>query len=287
MKILKKAVVAGVCAMMMLTTVQAAEIGIVNTEILNVRASASLNSDIVGKLYENNPVSVMEESGGWNKILYRGKVAYVFGKYVTPQIFKGAVRLYDESKYGEIEAGCLNVRKDTDINSEISRKLYRGQKVELLGESEEFYAIQEEDGVGFIFKEYVREITKEVYAAASAGGNVVAKAMEYIGTPYVYGGSSPYGFDCSGFAMYVYQKMGVSLNRTAAGQMLNGYRVSLQELQQGDLVFFGSRGNIDHVGIYVGNGNMVHAPYTGRSVCVESIYGSYYGPRLVGARRIF
>ena len=121
---------------------------------------------------------------------------------------------------------------------------------------------------------------------ASAGtSSVVAKAKQYIGSRYVYGGSTPSGFDCSGFTSYVYKQFGVALNRTAAGQFGNGVAVSKSQLQSGDLVMFGKSG-INHVGIYIGGGQMVHAANPSRGVTIDTINSGYYANNYVGARRV-
>lgn len=287
MNIFKKAVLVGVCMMMLSATAIAAEVGKGTTEGLNVRSAVNGEKPATELLDVNQTASATEKSGGWNKIIYRGKEVYVFGDAITVQFLDGAVQMFETPKYGVSTASYLNVRTDASEDAKVARRLYNGCKLELAGECGDFYAVQDEDGLQFVSKQYVDEITQEEYEKIVPGDNVIATAMQYIGTPYVYGGSTPSGFDCSGFVSYVYRKLGISLNRTAAGQMNNGYRVSLNELQRGDLVFFGSGGYIDHVGIYVGNGNMIHAPYSGRSVCVESIHSGYFGPRLAGARRIF
>ncbi|MEI2778890.1 MAG: C40 family peptidase [Tetrasphaera sp.] len=102
-----------------------------------------------------------------------------------------------------------------------------------------------------------------------AAGGVLAIAARYLGTPYVYGGSTPAGFDCSGFTMYVFAQVGISLPRTAAGQQAAATPVSSP--QPGDLVFFGYPAY--HVGIYAGNGMMYDSPRTGLSVSLRSIWG--------------
>ncbi|GAB4248012.1 MAG: C40 family peptidase [Thermoleophilia bacterium] len=112
------------------------------------------------------------------------------------------------------------------------------------------------------------------------GDTVVDIAMQYLGVPYVWGGASPDGFDCSGLVMYVYGKVGVSLPHSSRAQFGMGVPVSRDALQPGDLVFFGNP--IHHVGIYVGGGNMIHAPYTGANVRINSIDRGNY----TGARRI-
>ncbi len=119
-------------------------------------------------------------------------------------------------------------------------------------------------------------------APPSQYGGVVGIAMQYLGTPYVYGGESPSGFDCSGFVMYVYSQVGVSLPRTVSTQYAVGVAVSRSELQAGDLVFFNGLG---HVGIYIGGNQFIHSPHTGDVVKISSITG-WYADTYVGARRI-
>ncbi|KZL92080.1 NlpC/P60 family protein [Clostridium magnum] len=108
--------------------------------------------------------------------------------------------------------------------------------------------------------------------AAASANNVIAFASNYMGTPYVWGGSSPNpGFDCSGFTQYVYGHFGVSIGRTTYDQINDGVPVSRGQLQPGDLVLFGSSSNPHHVGIYVGDGAYIHAPRTGDSVKISSL----------------
>ena len=113
-------------------------------------------------------------------------------------------------------------------------------------------------------------------------GGVVGIAMQYLGTPYVYGGASPSGFDCSGFIMYVFAQVGVSLPHNAAAQYGVGTPVDRSQLQPGDLVFFNGLG---HAGIYVGGGSFIHSPHTGDVVKISSMSG-WYASTYVGARRV-
>jgi peptidoglycan DL-endopeptidase CwlO len=119
-------------------------------------------------------------------------------------------------------------------------------------------------------------------APPSRYGGVVGIAMGYLGTPYVYGGASPSGFDCSGFVMYVFSQVGVSLPHNAAAQYGSGTPVDRSQLQPGDLVFFNGLG---HVGIYVGGGSFIHAPHTGDVVKISSMTG-WYSSTYMGARRL-
>jgi len=120
-------------------------------------------------------------------------------------------------------------------------------------------------------------------APPSRYGGVVGVAMQYLGVPYRWGGADPSGFDCSGFIMYVYAQVGVSLPHYTGAQWGMGVAVSQSDLQSGDLVFFNGLG---HAGIYIGGGQFVHAPHTGDVVKVSGMGDSWYASTYMGARRI-
>ena len=110
--------------------------------------------------------------------------------------------------------------------------------------------------------------------------------MAMMGTPYVYGGTTPRGFDCSGLVQYSYQKAGITVPRTSRGQYRSAKPVPVASARPGDLVFFASGQKISHVGIYLGDDEFIHAPETGQSVKISSIQDDYYQARFVGAGRI-
>jgi cell wall-associated NlpC family hydrolase len=119
--------------------------------------------------------------------------------------------------------------------------------------------------------------------AGSTGQQAVAIAQRYLGVPYVWGGASPSGFDCSGFTMYVYAQLGVSLPHYTGSQWGSGAHVSMSQLAPGDLVFFYP--DLGHVGIYMGGGLFIHAPHTGDVVKISSLSG-YYAANFVGGVRV-
>jgi cell wall-associated NlpC family hydrolase len=134
------------------------------------------------------------------------------------------------------------------------------------------------DGVG------VSASTPEgsLVAPANTHGGVVGIAMRYLGVPYVWGGASPSGFDCSGLVMYVFAQIGVSLPHSSYALYGMGTPVSMSQLQPGDLVFFAG---VSHMGIYIGGGQFIHAPHTGDVVKISSLSG-YYSSSFVGGRRL-
>jgi glucan-binding YG repeat protein len=122
--------------------------------------------------------------------------------------------------------------------------------------------------------------------AATFGDKVADIALKYIGVPYVWGGTTPKGFDCSGFVRYAYNKAGVSLPRTAAEQYALGQAVTKSKLQRGDLVFFSTyKAGASHVGIYLGDNKFVHAS-SSHGVTVSSLSTSYYNKTYLGSKRI-
>jgi cell wall-associated NlpC family hydrolase len=125
-------------------------------------------------------------------------------------------------------------------------------------------------------------------SGTGTGQDIVDYAKSFLGVPYVYGGTSPKGFDCSGLVYYCYAHYGYSINRTASGQALNGTLVSPSELKAGDVIIFSDRGgkHIGHCGIYIGDGKFIHAPHTGDVVKISSLSDTYYKNHYWSARRI-
>jgi peptidoglycan DL-endopeptidase CwlO len=194
----------------------------------------------------------------------------------------------------EIEAGLAERQRLVEsIKGEIARlqaeeearqvrlaaEAQRRLQAELAAQKEEVQAAQETSIVG------ASAVTPEGLSVAPPAryGGAVGVAMQYLGTPYVWGGSSPGGFDCSGFVMYVFAQVGVYLPHHAADQYNYGTPVSSSELEPGDLVFFDGLG---HVGIYIGGGQFVHAPHTGDVVKISSMNDGWYASTYVGARRL-
>lgn len=115
---------------------------------------------------------------------------------------------------------------------------------------------------------------------------VVQMAKQYMGTKYVWGGTTPAGFDCSGFVQYLYAKQGIKLPRTTYEQIKVGQHIDRKNLQPGDIVFFSDNGNVHHEGLYIGNNQFIHAPHTGDVVKISSLNEPYYAQQFAGGRRV-
>jgi len=129
---------------------------------------------------------------------------------------------------------------------------------------------------------------KDAPATPSLVKTVLQRAFALLGTPYRWGGNSPdRGFDCSGLVGYVFRTIGIDLPRVSRAMADEGTKVADRDaLAEGDLVFFGKRGRIDHVGIYIGDGKFLHAPRTGRDVTVSSLTSGYWSQKYLEARRL-
>ena len=135
--------------------------------------------------------------------------------------------------------------------------------------------------------EYTRQAVPTVAPTSSTREKIVNYAKQFLGRPYVYGSSGPKSFDCSGFTGYVFRQYGISLNRSAAGQASNGKTISRSDLLPGDLLLFHTtRDGISHAGMYIGNGQFIHASSGGGKVMISPLNSGYYDSRLVAAKRV-
>lgn len=252
---------------------------------LRMRAEASAEGELVTKLNNGAQVEVLDTLEGWYQVSYEGLTGYVSSEYLKleSEVEEAPAPLAAEAQpvYVRVVNGPLNVRSGPGTDYEKVSKLYTGKIVETEGLENGWYKIDS----GYISAEYVVQADP---AEATKGQEIADYALQFLGCRYVYGGSSPKGFDCSGFTSYVYRQFGYSLNRTASGQLDNGTPVAKEELQPGDLVMFKEGGSkrASHVGLYIGNGQIIHASTASVGVVISDLYSSYYVRTYVGARRI-
>lgn len=183
--------------------------------------------------------------------------------------------------------------KDVDTNSitvtssALSKGDYSIIVGAVLGDGSEVYSLPVDFTYSYTATAAVSSQSSHYTSSNPVMQSVIDTAESFLGLPYVWGGTTPAGFDCSGFVQYVYGQNGYSLTRTTYTQWDNdGTFVSKSELQPGDLIYFGSGGSPTHVGLYVGDGMMIHSPSTGDVVKFSTIESGYYSQTYMGAKRI-
>ncbi len=206
----------------------------------------------------------------------------------------------DEIQTGTVSASVLNLRSDPGTSSKVIGSMTRGDKLSILESSGDWLKVKTSDGeTGWAYSQYIalskesddNTSVKQSDKATDLSEQLVKFSKTLLGTEYVYGGTTPKGFDCSGFVQYVFKRFDISLERVAASQSTQGSRVSSQDLSAGDLVFFdtdGGHNSISHVGIYIGGGQFIHAASgsSTRKVIISDITSGYYANNFMKARRI-
>ena len=217
-----------------------------NSTTVNVRQEENTTSSILTTIALNTEVQVYSEANGWSKVKVNNVEGYI------------STSLLSDTKQ-ETSRSEATTRKSSSTKTKTKSTQTTSAQTTAQATS---------------------------VPASSNGSAIVATAKQYLGYKYVYGGSSPStGFDCSGFTSYVFKQHGISLSRTAAGQYGNGVAVSRANLQPGDLVMFGKSG-INHVAIYIGGGQIIHASTPSTGVRIDSLTTGYYNNNYAGARRI-
>lgn len=198
----------------------------------------------------------------------------------------------------KISAENVNLRGEPNTSSNIITRLQINDRINIVDKSGDWSKVSTaKDVTGWVKNDFI--LTKNAVIPVKkkvvipVGQQAVNTAKKYLGVKYVWGGTSPKGFDCSGLVKYVYAKYGVRLNRVAADQARQGTRVTRDKLKAGDLVFFdtdGGKNYINHVGMYIGGGRFIHASSgrsTGHKVVISSLNEKFYSKSYITARRFF
>ena len=263
--------------------------GTVTADALRLRDTPATDGAILATAPSNAKLVVLEEAGdGWYKVSYNAVEGYMAGEYLTVSTSMDAAL-----GYGKVnsDVSSLNIRSGAGTGYSVLSSVSGGTVLELTGVQDGWYKVVHGGASGYVSSDYITltsETPAATVAASSVGEEIAAYAQNFLGTPYVYGGSSTSGFDCSGFTKYVYGQFGYTLNRTATDQLSNGVSVSKDELQPGDLVFFNSRTSkpVSHVGIYIGSGQFVHASTNSYAVQIDDLSSGHYANVYVYGRRV-
>ncbi|MBE5821376.1 MAG: hypothetical protein E7311_02165 [Clostridiales bacterium] len=275
----------------------------VNTDLLNVREENSTTSSKIAKIKKDTKVEVLKTENGWDYIRVDGILGWVSNEYLIDEkttteeiITKPQEDDRGINKEVYITANSLNVRDGASSSANKIGSLTYYKTASVVGIEDGWYKIKFNGGYGYISAEYT--IDKSELASrgdydrddneAILASSLADKALSYVGHKYVYGGTSPSGFDCSGLVYYVYKSYVNQLPRGAMKQSKIGTYIEKENLQKGDLVFFGNYGNgvVEHVGIYIGDGNFVHAANSKRGVVVDTLESGYYNTNYILARRV-
>lgn len=271
----------------------------------------------IAELKQNEQVKIVTTLANWAKIEANNKESWIPKTLLMKDVTQASTQPVEEpttevpqtlNEAAYISSTTrVNLRQSPSTDAEIIGKLTTGTKITIVSEENDWYKITFNGQEGYVAKRLVTKgeppaVTEDVSSrsassraaqietapvtpAAPASANAASAAtiaQNYVGCSYVYGGSSPEGFDCSGFTSYCYAQAGISLGRTTYAQANQGTAVSRSELQAGDLIVF--KGT-NHVGIYVGNGQFIHASNPSIGVVYDSINYGYWANQYQSARR--
>lgn len=281
----------------------------VDASALRLRSQPTTASSTLAYAASGEYVIIYGKSGDWYHVSYNLTDGYMHADYLNTYSRRNV-----ELGYGNVNANKVNVRSGPGTSYTSLTRANSGDRAYIIGYNNQWYKVIYNSHVGYIRSDYLNptEIPYEnraskneplffvdgqstgVTPSASAlngssgkAAQIIDNAKKLLGTPYVWGGTSPKGFDCSGFVQYVFNQSGIQLPRTTTEQYTVGTYVPKSSLQPGDLVFLQNtyRQGISHVGIYVGDGKMIHAS-SSKGVVISSLSTSYYTQHYYGARRV-
>lgn len=251
---------------------------------LNVRKSATTDSEIVGKMTNHNACEILSTDGEWSEITSGKVTGYVKNEYLLTGEEALAVAKEEVQTIATVHTETLRVRAEANTDAKIRSLVGDGEDLVVISDLGDWIEVEVDDETGFVSAEYVelseklptaQTMTEVRYGAGVSDVRVdlVSYACQFVGNRYVWGGTSlTNGVDCSGFTMQIYAKYGISLPHSSRAQPGYGTKISASEAQPGDLFFYGSGSSINHVAIYIGNGQIVHASNSRDGIKISNAY---------------
>lgn len=262
--------------------------GTVKADALNLRTEASTSSAVKALLYRGSYLIVTDTVGDWYKVIYDGTEGFVHSAYVDY-----AYTL--DGKYGTqgtVRGMSVRLRAQPNTSSAVLGYYNTGAKFNVLGVSGEWVKVSTATGiVGYMHSNYIScssAANTPISNYNGKGDQMMATAKLYLGCPYVWAGNGPSYFDCSGYVNYIYKYYGYSLHRVAQDiYSYDGVHVDKSNLRAGDIICFGyGPYSITHVGMYIGNGQFIHASSGSGCVVITNLSDNYYTRMYVGAKRV-
>ena len=272
--------------------------GTISGNYVRFRSGPGTNYTILADYNIGTPLTVTGSTNGWSRVVIYGTEGYVFSQYVKldpvkeepPQeaavsaepVAIAAVTESSSQQNGFIRGTCVRFRAGASTGTAILNEYNTGTPLTILGTSGSWTRCMINGQEGYVFSDYVSADKPAVSSNGSSKGQQIASyAMQYLGYPYLWAGSSPdTGFDCSGFVYYVYGHFGYTIQRVACNQALEGVHVDHDDLQPGDILCFYSSGDyIGHSGIYIGNGQFIHSSTYSTGVIISDLDTDAYEAR--------
>lgn len=291
-------------------------IGFVTVDSLRLRSQPTTNSSTLGYASKYEVIVILEKVGSWYRVLYNLQEGYMHSAYMDYVTVENV-----ELGYGKISVSKANMRSGPSTTSKIVGIGVRDDLAYIIGFNRNWYKVIWNEQICYIRSDLLNltEVPYENRASDRSplffrrgfstgiplsvdtflksdnfvdnrgpkGSDIVATAKTCLGVPYLWGGESMRGFDCSGLVQYVFSKNGISLPRTCTTQYKEGVSVKKADLLPGDLVFFANTyaSGISHVGIYIGNGEFIHAS-SSHGVMISELSNSYWTSHYYGCRRV-
>ena len=237
--------------------------GTVTGSNVNLRSGAGTSYNRVAQASKGDKAYILGLNNGWYKVIFGTKICYIRSDYME----------------------LTEIPYENKASSN-SPKFYRQGKS--TGTAPSAAALNGSSSASGSTSSNSGSNNNSAPTGTATGAQILAEAQKYLGTPYVYGGASPSGFDCSGFVYYVLKQLGYAPYRTPADQYQQGTYVAKEDLQVGDIVFFANTygSGLSHVGIYAGNGQFIHSPNSRSTVSYSDLTSGYWANHYYGARRM-
>lgn len=265
---------------------------------VNFRKGPGTSYSIITSLNKGTKVGYISENNGWAKISYNGNIGYMSTNYLATIDSNSGGNNSGSNEDSTVKSGKqvtgnrVNFRKGPGTNYSVITSLNKGTKVGYISESNGWAKVNYNGTIGYMSANYIGDVNSNPGAGESGTSQgadaVISLAKQQLGKPYVWGAEGPSSFDCSGFTQYVFKNAaGKNLPRVSKEQSKFGQSVNKSNLQKGDLIFFDTDkdGVVNHVGIYMGNNEFIHASSGGKKVIISQL-NSYYNSVYTNARRV-